>query len=159
MWWSDRRAFLLGLAALPACGFEPVYGPNSQTTALIGKIDVAPPSDEEGFQLVSRLKARLGEDGGPWLLTAAIELDEEAVGILPDGTITRYNVEGAVAWQLSDGEIVLTSGREESFTSYTATSTTVATIFARRDANTRLMTILADRIVAELLRTAPDWMP
>ena len=79
--------------------------------------------------------------------------------VAPDGTITRYNVQGAALWQIREGDAVLTSGEERSFTSYSATSTTVATIFARRDARERLMKILADRVVADVLRTAPEWRP
>ena len=52
--------------------------------------------------------------------------------------------------QIGDGSEVA-SGSERSFTSYSATSTTVATSFAQRDARRRLMVILADRIVTDLL--------
>lgn len=159
MSWCDRRAFLAGAAvALSGCGFEPVYAPGGAAEGLRGSIDIAAPVDEEGFALVRRLEERLGVAGGPYLLTAEILLDEEAVGFLPDGTITRYNVQGAVVWVLVDetGDAV-TSGEERSFTSYSATSTTVATIFAQQDARERLLTILADRIVATLVRTAPEW--
>ena len=157
------RAAMAGFAAclilLSACGFQPVYGPGAPALGLRDQITIAAPSDEEGFALVRRLEERLGTASGPYELRAEILITEDAVGILTDGTITRYNVQGAVPWQLMAGEQVLTSGREDSFTSYSATSTTVATIFAQRDARSRLMVILADRIVAELLRTAPDWTP
>lgn len=160
MWSFDRRTALIGLVALAGCGFQPVYGPSGGAEGLRGQIRVAPPVDEEGFALVQRLEERLGDTGGPLLLSADILIDEEAVGILPDGTITRYNVQGGLVWNLTDGDgTVLTGGDERSFTSYSATSTTVATIFARRGARERLMVILADRVVADLLRTAPDWRP
>jgi LPS-assembly lipoprotein len=45
-------------------------------------------------------------------------------------------------------------GSERSFTSYSATSTTVATIFAQRDARRRLMVIIADRILQDIVLRA-----
>lgn len=150
----DRRAVLLGLLALSACGFEPVYAPGGQASGLRGRIEIAPPSDEEGYALVNRLEDRLGQPRSADLgLTADIFITDEAVGFLSDGTISRYSVSGRVDWRLTrleDGTQVL-SGSERSFTSYSATSTTVATIVARRDARRRLMVIIADRILQDIL--------
>ena len=152
----DRRAIVLSLTALAGCGFTPIYGadPEGQGNDLHGRIDVAAPKDEEGFALVRRLEDRLGLPEAPDLfLTAQIRLREESLGFLPDGEISRFNVIGQVDWQLErlgDGARIA-SGSERSFTSYSATSTTVATTFAQRDARRRLMVILADRIVTDLL--------
>lgn len=153
-----RRALLFGSLALAGCGFEPVYGPSGSASTLAGRIDIAPPADEEGFALVQRLEERLGQPTNPDLsLSADIRLTEESLGFLPDGTISRFNVLGRVDWTLSHatGETAL-SGSERSFTSYSATSTTVATIFAKRDARRRLMVILADHIVADILNRSGD---
>ena len=151
----DRRVFLLGLAALAGCGFEPVYAPGNRGDGLRGRIDIAEPADEEGFALVRRLEDRLGQSaGGDLILNAEIRLDEEAVGFLTDGSISRYNVLGQVSWSLNDGTGPQLSGSEQSFTSYSATSTTVATIVAQRNARERLMIVLADRIVADILAGA-----
>lgn len=147
----------MSLGALSACGFQPVYGPNGQAQALRGRIAIAAPADEEGFALVERLEERLGQPTiADLALVADIRISEEAVGFLPDGTISRYNVSGRVDWRLAhaqDGTKVLT-GSERSFTSYSATSTTVATIFAQRDARRRLMVILADRIFQDIVLRA-----
>ena len=151
---SDRRVFLLSFAALAGCGFTPVYGPGGEASSMRGRIDVASPRDEEGYALVKRLQDRLGRpDGADLKLTADIRLSEDAVGFLSDGEISRYNVIGEAAWRLirKDDEALVASGRERSFTSYSATSTTVATTFAQRDARERLMVILADRIVTDLI--------
>lgn len=154
----DRRTILLSLAALAGCGFEPVYAPSGSASTLQGRIAIAPPADEEGFALVGRLEDRLGAANSADLtLTADIRLTEESVGFLPDGSISRFNVLGQVDWTLSraDGQPAL-AGSERSFTSYSATSTTVATIFAKRDARRRLMVILADRIVADILNRSGE---
>ncbi len=146
----------VGFLALSGCGFTPVFGtgPEGQDSDLRGRIDVAVPNDEEGFTLVKRLEDRLGlPQAADMALLADIRISEEAVGFLPDGEISRFNVLGQVDWRLSkigDGTGIA-SGSERSFTSYSATSTTVATTFAKRDARRRLMIILADRIVTDLL--------
>ncbi|MGI9393376.1 MAG: LPS assembly lipoprotein LptE [Boseongicola sp.] len=151
----NRRWFLASFAALAGCGFEPVYAPEGRAHGLRGRIDVAEPADEEGFALVQRLEDRLGSTaGGDLMLNAEIRVEEKAVGLLPDGSISRYNVLGQVNWSLNDGSGPQISGNERSFTSYSATSTTVATIVAQRDARERLMIILADRIVADILAEA-----
>ena len=150
---SRRRALaLLALTPLAACGFTPVYAPDGVASDLRGRVNVDPPADEEGFALVRRLEDRLGApEVADLQLGADIKLDEEAVGFLPDGTISRYHVLGEVRWTLSDINGPRLSGAERTFTAYSATSTTVATIVAQRDARERLMTILADRIVADIL--------
>lgn len=152
---GKRRAVaLLAPLLLAACGFSPVHAPDGIASDLRGRIDVAAPSDEEGFALVKRLEDRLGlPQGADLALTADIRISEDSVGFLPDGEISRFNVIGEVSWRLtrlSDAQPVAT-GSQTSFTSYSATSTTVATRFAQRDARRRLMIILADRIVADLI--------
>ena len=148
-----RRAALLSLCAVASCGFTPVHGPGGSAEGLHGRIAVAAPADEEGFALVRRLETRLGQPRGADLTLAAdIRLVEESLGFLPDGEISRFSVKGRVDWTITDtlGTRVA-NGSESSFTSYSATSTTVATRFARRDARRRLMIILADRITTDLL--------
>ena len=52
---------------------------------------------------------------------------------------------------------VLTQGKVENFTGYSVTSLIVSIQSVTRDANERLMVILADQITARLIATAPDW--
>lgn len=152
----SRRAVLLGgVTLLAACGFEPVYGPGGRAESLSGRIDVLPPADEEGRALSRRLESRLGIAEAPDLILGAdIAIEEEQLGVLPDGSISRYNVIGRVDWTLTRKDETVLKGREQSFTAYSATSTTVATIIAQRSARERLMTLLADRIVADILANA-----
>lgn len=150
---SNRRFFCLSFAALAGCGFTPVYGPGGSAEGLRGRIAVATPGDEEGAALVRRLEDRLGQaTAGDLKLTSDIRISETAIGFLPDGELSRFNVDGQVDWEIRDQSgRRIAFGQERSFTSYSATSTTVATTFAQRDARRRLMVILADRIVADLI--------
>lgn len=148
-----RRSALLGGLALAGCGFRPVHGPGGTATRLLGRVAITAPADEEGFALVRRLEDRLGApEAADLTLTADILINEESLGFLPDGELSRFTVEGRVLWTITDDTgTEIAAGTEQSFTSYSATSTTVATAFAQRDARRRLMVILADRISADLL--------
>lgn len=71
--------------------------------------------------------------------------------------ITRYNLRGDVTYALRDLEsgTVLSTGKVEHFTAFSASGSTVATESAERDAEARLMVILADGIVTRLMAAAP----
>ena len=158
---SDRRTFLLGFASLTcACGFEPVYAPGSAAVALRNSILVDPPSDPVGFELVNELERRFGEPNTVgYRLSADVALEEDAIGVTADQEITRFRLRGRVDYAIIDPttDRTLTIGRAESFTTYSAVSTTVATRSAKRDAERRLMVILADQIVTRLTTTAESW--
>lgn len=157
---SDRRLFLAGLAALAGCGYQPAYAPGEAARDLRGAVLVDPPSDSEGFVLVNELERRFGEPrAARYRLTASLALAEDAIGITADQEITRFRIRGRADWAVIDPatDAVLIDGRAQSFTSYSATATTVATRSARRDAEARLMVILADQIVTRMISTAGDW--
>ena len=147
--------------ALAACGFTPAYGPGGPAAGLTGTIRAADPSDKNAFDLVARLDQRLGRPKADrYDLTYAITTQPVGVGITPDNAITRYNLKGAVDWTLTDRATGtrLTGGKVESFTSYSATGSTVAGLAAEEDAAARLMRILADQIVTRLIATSGDWL-
>ena len=159
MSWSRRAALVALAGAVAACGFTPVRGPGGAADGLVGLIDVAPPDDPVGFALVRALEDRLGTGDAPlWELSADIFLRSEAIGVTADQVVTRNTILARAPWRLTDGAgTVVTSGEAEGFTGYSTTSTSIATLAARRDAEERLMRALADQIVAELLATAGTW--
>jgi LPS-assembly lipoprotein len=155
MSWSDRRALLALLAAAPlaACGFAPVYGPGGAGGVLRGTILADPPGDRLAYAFVARLEDRLGRPEAPaWALGYSIATREIAVGVSADNVTTRYNLTGSLSWSIRPvgGDTPVLSGTEESFTAFSATGSPVATLSARRDAEARLMTILADLLVTRL---------
>ena len=159
---SDRRQFLLLMAALPVagCGFAPAYGTGAAATGLQGRVRVDDPSDKNAFDLVQRLEERLSRPEAPrYALSYSITTNAIGVGITPENAITRYNLTGAVDWGLTDTTTGtrLTGGRVNSFTSYSATGSTVAGLAAEQDAALRLMRILADQIVSRLIATSGQW--
>jgi len=146
--------------ALAACGFQPAYAPGGPAAGISGIIRVADPSDKNGFDLVERLEERLGRPNAiKFDLTYSIKTNATGVAITPDNAITRYNLNGAIDWALIDRSsgVRLTGGAVKSFTSYSATGSTVAGLAAQEDASRRLMRLLADQIVTRLLATSAHW--
>ena len=161
---SNRRSLLKTLLALPlaACGFAPAYGPGSAMAGLQGRVRVTDPTDKNGFDLVERLEENLGRPDPPlYDLSYTITTATEAVGITPEGTITRYTMTGSITWALTRraDDSRITGGTVDSFTAYSATGSTVAGLAAEEDAGLRLMRILADQIVTQLIATSASWSP
>lgn len=148
-----RICALVLTLALAGCGFQPVYGPGGAGTALQNRVLVDPPRDREGFLLVRQLEERLGRAGdAAYRLGVEMTLTQEDRAIDPDGDIRRFHVIGTATYTLTDSGTgaVVRSDTVNSFVGYSATGTTVATLAAQRDAQERLMTILADQIVVQL---------
>lgn len=154
MSWSRRRLLLAAPCALAGCGFSPVYGPGGDALALRGAVRVEDPDTEFGFDFVTRFEQRLGPpDAARYDLRWILTLRERELAIDDAGTIRRFNVEGSLAWTLSplgSGTPVL-SGTETSFTSYSATGSTISTLESEQDAEQRLAVILADAVVTRLI--------
>jgi LPS-assembly lipoprotein len=119
------------------------------------------PQTRADYLLVRRLEERLGPAPAPrYRLAAPLEITRNALGTTADGLTTRYQYVGHSTWRLLPAEAgpeapALARGRVESFTGYSATGSTLTTRAAERDAEARLMTILADQIVDRLLLAAP----
>ncbi|MCF3974178.1 LPS assembly lipoprotein LptE [Paracoccus salsus] len=151
-----RRAALCGLLALTGCGLTPVYGPQGAGTRLFGKVRPRDPQTYQDFGFNQRLAERLGPDGD-----AIYDLDYRlSVGVVPqaitpDEVTTRYSLNGTADFALTDAAgRKLAEGRVSSFTSYSTTGTTIATLAAEGDARERLARMLADQVVTRLLAAA-----
>ena len=164
MLFYNRRRFgvVLAAAALAGCGFTPVYGPDGTGAALLGQLSLDPPQDRNDYLLQRRIEERLGQaTAGDWRLSTQIKTDDIGLGFTTDGDITRYNINGTTDYTLrrTGSSEIFRQGKIQHFTSYSATGTTVATLAAKRDAEVRLMTILADQIIDQLLIISEDLQP
>ena len=149
-----RRRLLLAMPlALAACGFEPVYGTGGSGNRLQNQILVEPPDTRDSYILVRELETRLGRPTvAVYALALQLAILEEGLAIDRDDNTTRFNYLGSADYVMRDlgsGQVVA-SGQVESFTGYSATDSTVATLAAERAAQRRLMVILADQIVNRL---------
>ncbi|WP_066704632.1 LPS assembly lipoprotein LptE [Celeribacter ethanolicus] len=153
----DRRTFLISLAALTGCGFSPAYGPGGAGALLRGKVDIDAPWDRESYNLNKRLTEQFGPSETPlYRLTYKISTSESQVGITRDQEILRYHVEGQVNYTLlniATGQPLI-ARYVSSFTSYSATGSSVDTLTASRDAYARLMVLLADQMVSQIITLA-----
>ncbi|QPM91597.1 LPS assembly lipoprotein LptE [Pseudooceanicola algae] len=159
MWSSDRRSFLatlasgLALGGLAACGFTPSYGPGGGTLPLLNTTRIPAPDSDDSYVLVRELEQRLGRVTAPlYDLTLQLSVGEESLAVTSDNTTTRFNVVGSLTYTLTQIESAteIGSGKVQSFTGYSATGTTVATLASQSDAHERLMVILSDMLVARL---------
>ena len=159
---SCKRRNFLGLAAaatLSACGFAPVYGPQGGGTKLLGAVRVDDPKTRDDFLFVRTMEDRLGRPSNErYGLSYAIKLSAEAVAISSNNVTTRYNLLGEVTFSLRDLETeqVVSSGKAQNFTGYSASGTTVSAQAAEKDARRRLMTILADDVTTRLTAAATN---
>ena len=148
-----RRGALAALLATGACGFTPALAPGAATFALRDSVTVTTPDTIPGFAIRSHIVDRLGRATRPaFNLTISLDQALDAAAFSQAGDALRYNVVGAAGWQLTtlDGTTV-GQGQVEGFTSYSATGSTVATQAAATDAIGRLMVILGDMVVADLM--------
>ncbi|MEM1373996.1 MAG: LPS assembly lipoprotein LptE [Pseudomonadota bacterium] len=145
----SRRSLILSLAALPACGFTPVYGPAS---SLRGTVKVGTPDSSNAFALVRALEFRLGAVEVPrYQLRVGVDITEEGSVITPTQEIDRFTLTGESRFSLETvAGASVTTGSVRAFSSYSASDTPMATRAARDDAQERLMEILADLIVTRL---------
>ena len=157
-----RRAALLALVGgVAACGFSPVYAPGGQGDGLQGLLLADAPDNRDAFAFVTQFEERLGRGANArYTLRYDIQTRSEGVGITPAAETTRFNLFGAVTYAVidPDTDAQVTAGFVENFTGYSTTRFTVATQTAERDARERLMRILADQVVTQLVTTAPDWL-
>jgi len=152
--WSSRRSVILGAAALAGCGFTPIYGPDGNALALRDAIRMDAPNTRDSFDFVAHMEQRLGRAGAPrYDLSYAITTRESGLAITGSNFVTRFNVQGTLTYTVKPigAKNPVTEGTITGFTSYSASGSTISTLASERDAHARLMVILADKVVAQLL--------
>jgi len=154
MSWCSRRSLVLGLAALPACGFTPAYGPANGAGKLFGATSFKTPKNGDEFDLVSQFERRLGRSDTPrFALDWSLSVSSRGTAITSAQETTRVELTGTLNYTLFSlpGRDVVARGQVRDFTGYARTGTTAAARTNESDARRRLMIILADEVVTELL--------
>jgi LPS-assembly lipoprotein len=160
--WLSRRAALLGCFALAGCGFEPVYGNRGAANPLRGAVQMDAPQSRNEFLLNEQIELRLGRSSAPrYGLSVVLSVKEEGLAITQSNDIERFNVIGEAKFLLRDltTNAPVISDKVNTFTAYSASQQPVTTLAAQRDARARLMTVLADKIVSQLLLNADQLSP
>ncbi|RCW83886.1 LPS assembly lipoprotein LptE [Paracoccus lutimaris] len=158
MSWSRRGILLSGALALAACGFTPVYGPGGTGGKLFGQIRTATPTTPDEFTFAGRIAERLGPDQqARFALAYNLRIAVVSQAITTDEVTTRYSLNGTADFVLTEtaSGAEVTRGQVSTFTSYSTTGTTIATMSAEQDAHDRLARMLADQVVTRLLAIDP----
>lgn len=154
----DRRLFLLSALAVTAgCGFRPAFAPGGDATKLQNSVSLDDPNDRADYVLVRRFEERLGPASlARYGLSYSVAMTESGIAVSSENITTRYNVLGSITYALRDMETekVLTSGKVEQFTSYSAEDTTISTQAAQQDAEERLILIMTDQMITRLTAEA-----
>ena len=122
-----------------------------------GRVVVEAPVNRLEFELVQRLEERLGRgDAQVFRLEHQVSTRSEGIAVTGTNDITRVRINGSAAYTLYDAtqEIEILTGTVSSFTAYSTTGSTLASDAAERAAEDRLMVLLADRMVDEILAGA-----
>ena len=109
------------------------------------------------FELVARLEDRLGRPrSAVYALSYRISTEAEGIAISETNDTTRIRLNGRADYTLREagtGQQLL-AGEVSSFAAYSTTGSTLATDSAARDAETRLMVLLADLMADALISGA-----
>lgn len=146
----------MGLIAMAGCGFVPAYGPSGVAGTWQNTVAVVTPDTPVGFAMRAQLERAFGPVRNQrYTLQITPRTAPVAATITDGGDITRINLTGNAEWTLTDaGGTQIDTGLVQTFTSYSATGSTVATQSAEGAAQDRLAAALADLIVQQIL-TSP----
>lgn len=150
----SRRAALLAVLGLAGCGFAPAFVPGGSAAQWQNAVIVDAPETPMGFRMGARLRETLGApSAAKFTMMIAPQAAPVPATITEEGDITRLNLTGNATWQIKElaTGAVVEEGLVQTFTSYSATGSTVATQAAETDALERLSVALADLIVQQLL--------
>lgn len=152
---SRRRILTLGVAAgASACGFKPVYREGAAAADLKGSIFLPEAIDPISFAYRERLRRRFGNAGDKarYVLESSTKLDEAGIAITQVSDVTRYRILGETEWRLVDqqtGDVVV-EDKASAFTGFDATSSAFAVREARKAAEDRLATELAELTISAI---------
>jgi LPS-assembly lipoprotein len=149
-------AALLTVVALglSACGFTPLYGPQSVTKGL-GSIEVVAADGRAGYLLREKLDDALARDVNlppTHRLVYTVNELRYARGVRVDNVANRYELNLTANWRLLDiktGQAVRTGSTSAAVT-YDSADQPYASIAAQQDSQERAATEVARRIQLEL---------
>ena len=148
----NRRKFIFLSLVAGGCSFSPVYKSDFGPGFLKGKIVLPTPRDRDDYMLYSKLEENFGQLENPlFKLSVSYKITEKGLGSL--GSITRYNQIGNANFTLIkiSTDTLIISDKLKTFTSYSASSQTLATETAARAARDRLMISIANQISTSIM--------
>ena len=154
-----RRALLILMLslALPGCGFKPMYGENTTSTApsvmdRMAAIDIRPIPDRLGQVVRNELVDAItpgGTAGAPiYELALKVGEEREDVGIRQNASATRANYRMSAKFELREiaSDKVVLTGTTWAETAFDIVQQDYPTVIAQQDAQKRLAVELAEEI-------------
>lgn len=146
---------IVGFAlALSACGFTPLYGPQSVTKGL-GAIEVVAPEGRAGYLLREKLEDALARDVNvlpSHRLVYSVKEQRYARGVRVDNVANRYELKLTANWQLKDAKTgqMTRSGTASAAVTYDSADQPYASIAAQQDSQERAAAEVARKIQLDL---------
>ena len=153
---KDKYLFALLIGVfLVGCSFQPAWAPKNQKAKILWeRVDFKEAKTSNEFRLNRYLVSRLGKAiDAELLLTYELFTETKRSALSFDGKAFRIVIHGEVKFSLIQNEkniILLTSSVSDS-AAYSDSILAVTDEASERDAHARLMVLLGDRIVDELL--------
>ena len=145
------------LLLLGACGFEPVYATSTSTNSVRNNFDLSAPTDRGTYEFYHNLKGQISDNPqAQYALSYTIFQSATNPATDADGKSQRGVLKGSLAYRITrkiNGQTVKT-GNVKWLTSYSALASSVASDAAGCDSTKRLMKILSDNLVDELMMVA-----
>jgi LPS-assembly lipoprotein len=148
-------ALIAGFALfLSACGFTPLYGPQSVTKGL-GAIEVVAPEGRAGYLLREKLEDALARDVNvlpSHRLVYTVKEQRYARGVRVDNVANRYELNLTADWRLLDTKTgqVVRAGSAAAAVTYDSADQPYASIAAQQDSQERAAAEVARKIQLDL---------
>ena len=156
----DKKKYLFALLLgvfITACSFEPAWMAQDQKVKILWqKVDIENPKTSNEFHLNRHLASRLGNAKDSKLfLKYELFTETKRTALSFDGKAYRIRIHGEVKFSLiQNGEnTILVSSSVKDSLGYSDAILAVTDQASERDAYARLMILLGDRIIDELLRS------
>ena len=156
----DKKKYILSLLFsifISSCSFEPAWiAGNNKSKILWQKVDLIKPKTSNEFRLNRYLVSRVGDAKDvKFLLKYELFTDTKRTALSFDGKAYRIRIQGEVKFSLihNSKNIILVSSSVKDSLGYSDAILAVTDQASERDAYARLMVLLGDKIVDELLRS------
>tara|TARA_B100001996_G_C18429050_1_gene503790 strand:+ start:197 stop:700 length:504 start_codon:yes stop_codon:yes gene_type:complete len=148
--------FLLSIF-IASCSFEPAWiAGDNKAKILWQKVDLKEPKTSNEFRLNRYLVSRIGDaEDAEFFLKYELFTETKRTALSFDGKAYRIRIHGEVKFSLiQNGEnTILVSSSVKDSLGYSDAILAVTDQASERDAYARLMILLGDRIIDELLRS------
>lgn len=156
---SDRRKFLIVLAALPlaGCGFTPMLKGGTAARGLQGALHFNLIDSRMGYLLLGDLETRFGPSSSPrYDVVIDLKTQETKIVLTAATGVSRITLDGIAKISVTPvgADAPAWTGHVHEQVGYSRTAETAASGASQRDAEDRLVRGLAEKIANELAANA-----